>query len=612
MKSVGPWLFVLAMLTAMPCRAASTTFLPPEQAFAMTARRIDPGHVQLGWEIADGYYMYRERLKVHVAPGSNSSLSAPIAEQKFDPNFGTTMEVYHRQLLAGLATSAKEITVEYQGCAEGGLCYPPQFARVSLATASGEPELTPSEGAPEIQSEQIPALAQRPTTISGQAPVRPGAAAATDPFSSALSGGNLLRTAMIFWVAGLLLSFTPCVLPMVPILSSLIAGQGGPMTRRRGFGLSMSYVLGMSLVYAALGMAAGLAGQGLAAALQNAWVLGSFAALLAVLSLSMFGAYELQVPAAIQQRLIQWSNGMKGGAALPVFVMGGLSALIVGPCVAAPLAGALLYISKTHDVVAGGVALFSLALGMGVPLVLVGISAGTLLPRTGPWMELVKHFFGLMLLGTAIWIASPVIAVQVQMVLWAALALGAALAFGGIHPTTQPRPLRLAGIAALGVAGVLFLGAASGGRSVLQPLGHLAATRGTEAEAVGRTVANGPAFRTVSADRVAAELDSVHKRGQTAMVDFYADWCVACKELESFTFSDPEVRRRLEKNGVALLRVDVTANTAADKALMRRFSLFGPPAVIVTGGGGAELHKVIGYEDAQSFQVSLDRANVPR
>lgn len=601
----------VAALVAPACPAASQTFLPPEQAFSLSAKRTDAEHIQLGWTIADGYYLYRERLKVHVQPGAGAStLAVPTPEHKFDTNFNATMDIYHHQLVATMASRAQAVTVEYQGCAEGGLCYPPQFATVQLQSPVGPLAVQPIDGPGDAQTLALEAAVQ------GAAP-EPAAAAAQGPsdlFGQALASGNLLRTAAVFWLAGLLLSFTPCVLPMVPILSSLIAGQGGLMTRRRGLGLSVSYVLGMSLVYAAMGMAAGLAGQGLAAALQNPWVLGSFAGLLALLSLSMFGVYELQMPAAVQERLIGLSDGMRGGAALPVFVMGGLSALVVGPCVAAPLAGALLYISQTHDVLIGGVALFSLALGMGVPLLLVGVSANFLLPRAGAWMELVKHLFGLLLLATAIWIVTPVVAVPVQMLLWAALALGAALILGGIHPISQPKVLRLAGMAALAASAVLFVGAASGGKSVLQPLAHLQPAAGTAQAGPNPAGAGSLAFRTVNSGNLLRELQSVQQAQRTALIDFYADWCVACKEFEAFTFTDPEVRRRLDKANVQLLRVDVTANSSDDKALMSQFALFGPPAVIFARSPGQQgvLHKVIGYEDAREFLASLDRANVPR
>jgi thiol:disulfide interchange protein DsbD len=618
-KLLLPLLAVLVSLL-QPALAQEQNFLPPEQAFAASATQGDAHTLQLKWKIADGYYMYRDRLKLHVdGNGRTPALTLPAAESKFDPNFGATMQVYHRQLQGAVDWAGeppKSVTIEYQGCAEGGLCYPPQFLHLDAAPG-GAPQLRPvDEPLPAeqqvVQASPVPAAASASDGPRTTRAAPATAAAAPDAFSTTLAGGNLLKTAVVFWIGGLLLSLTPCVLPMVPILSTLIAGQGAGTGRKRGFWLSLSYVLGMALVYAALGVAAGLAGQGLAAALQNPWVLASFATVLAVLSLSMFGVYELQMPARIQERVIGWSNRIGGGAVVPVFVMGGLSALVVGPCVAAPLAGALIYISQSHDVVVGGVALLFLALGMGVPLLVVGASADMLLPRAGAWMESVKHVFGVVLLGTALWIVSPVLQVQVQMLLWALVALVGALVLGGVQPRNQPAPIRIIGLACTAVAAALFVGAASGGTSVLQPLAHL---QPVSAPAGQQTPARDALqVRTVSSDALDRELAALGSEHRPAMIDLYADWCVACKEFEEFTFSNPGVRSRLQRGGVQVLRVDVTANSESDRQLLKRFTLFGPPAVIFAAGPGGKqvLHKVVGFEDAAAFQVSLDKASIPQ
>jgi thiol:disulfide interchange protein DsbD len=389
----------------------------------------------------------------------------------------------------------------------------------------------------------------------------------------------------------------------LPILSSIIVGQGSDVSRMRGFALASSYSLGMALVYTALGVAAGLAGEGLAAALQNPWVLGAFALGLVVLAMSMFGAYELQLPSRFTGRLTEASQRLPAGKLASVFAMGGVSALIVSPCVAAPLAGALVYISQTRDVWLGGTALFSLAAGMSLPLLLVGASAGSLLPRAGAWMDEVKRFFGLLLLGVALYTVQPVWPTALVLALWGALLLATAVLLvsdqhrahrGGLSKSLWRRVIA----AVLAVCGLLeFAGAASGGSNPLQPLGHLA-TRGANG---GEKI--GIAFTTV---RSVAELDAaLRSAGRPVMLDFYADWCVSCKEMERFTFSDGAVQKKLA--GAVLLKADVTANNEADKALLRRFQLFGPPGTIFFDASGREIagSRVIGFQSSDRFLQTL-------
>jgi thiol:disulfide interchange protein DsbD len=405
-----------------------------------------------------------------------------------------------------------------------------------------------------------------------------------------LKAGRLLAIIPLFLLLGLGLAFTPCVLPMVPILSSIIVGDRAAAGRGRALALSLVYALGMAIVYTLFGVAAGLAGEGLAAALQNAWVLGAFALLMAALSLSMFGVYQLQMPAAIQSRLMRASDRQGAGRLAGVFVMGALSALIVGPCVAAPLAGVLLYISQTRDVLIGAGALFAMALGMSVPQILVGASAGALLPRAGAWLESVKRFFGVLMLATALWMVAPVMPAFWQMIGWAALAIGYAAWLLSRRGHWLAKAAGI-GFAAFGL--VQLVGAASGGRDVLAPLVHLS---GEPAQA--------PAFRRVKS---VAELDALlaaHPE-KPVMLDFYADWCVSCKEMEKLTFSDARVQRRFD--GMLLLQADVTANDADDKALLKRFGLFGPPGILFFDMSGKELksRRVIGYQDADRFLESL-------
>jgi thiol:disulfide interchange protein DsbD len=428
-----------------------------------------------------------------------------------------------------------------------------------------------------------------------------------------LRGGSFWLIVLSFLGFGLLLAFTPCVLPMIPILSGIIAGQGQKLTKMRGFTLSSAYVLGMAITYAIAGMAAGMSGAMLQAALQNPWVLGTFAFIFVLLSLSMFGYYELQLPTALQSRLAEASNKVGGGTYAGVFTMGVLSAVIVGPCVAAPLAGALLYINQTRDMLLGGAALFAMAIGMGLPLLAVGASAGALLPRAGAWMEAVKRFFGVLLLAVAIYIISPVIPAVVHMLLWAALLIVSAIYLHAIDPlpagASGYRKLwKGVGVISLLVGVSLLVGALSGSRDVLQPLAGLRLAGGG-APGAGTAVAapaGGLQFEKVAS---LAELESRVRgaAGRYVMLDFYADWCVSCKEMERFTFSDGRVQTRLAD--ALLLKADVTLNTAEDKALLKRFNLFGPPGILFFDPQGREVPgvKVVGFQDAERFLATLDQ-----
>jgi thiol:disulfide interchange protein DsbD len=388
---------------------------------------------------------------------------------------------------------------------------------------------------------------------------------------------------------------------MIPILSGIIVGEGRKVTRGRALLVSLAYVLGMAVTYTAIGIAAALSGNLLSAALQNAWILGAFASVFVVLALSMFGFYELQLPSGWQARLTEASNRLGGGHWGAVALMGMLSAAIVSPCVVAPLAGALLYIGQTRDTILGGAALFSMAIGMGAPLVLVGVSGGMLLPKAGQWMRAVKQFFGVLLLAVAIWILSPVIPVAVQMFLWAALLIGSGVFLRVLEPlgkeaSSWERLGKVAGILALLLGAAQGIGAFSGARDPLRPLAGLFA-QSSETLFLFETV------------KTLADLDARLKTTQKpVMLDFYADWCVSCKEMERFTFSDPQVQARLGR--MVLLRADVTANTADDKALLRRFRLFGPPGIVFFDAGGREIKglRVIGYQSPEKFIKSLDLA----
>jgi len=600
-------LALAALLLGAARLAGAADFLDVDQAFRASARVADAQRIELRFEVAPGYHLYRERLAVNAEAGGPAlgMVAVPAGRVSFDENFQKNVEVLEGTVVVAVPVAGAQgnfkLLVSYQGCADAGLCYPPQTALVSARAAGGQ--LTQAVW----QGDGSATTASPPPPVAAAA--APAPESETARVETALKSGSLMTIAGVFLAAGLLLSFTPCVLPMVPILSSIIVGQGAPVSRGRGFAMALAYSLGMALVYTAFGVLAGLLGEGLAAALQNPWVLGAFALMLATLSLSMFGVFELQMPSFVQSRLTETSSKLPGGRFAGVFLMGGLSALIVGPCVAAPLAGALVFISQTKNVVIGGLALFSLAMGMSVPLLLVGLSAGSLLPRAGGWMEGVKRFFGVLLLAVALWIVSPVLPGWALMVL-----IGAGLLVGAVYLKLFDR---LADGAAgrhrlsKGVALVLavlgttqVVGALSGGDNPLQPLRHLART----GESSATVATTGTAFRRV---RSTEELDAALKSaGRPVVLDFYADWCVSCKEMEHLTFSDPAVRARM--GNALLLQADVTANTPADKALLKRFGLFGPPGIVFFDAQGQEVAgaRVIGFMPAQRFASSLATAGL--
>jgi thiol:disulfide interchange protein DsbD len=592
---------------------AAQSFLPPDDAFRLSVRLADSATIELRYDIAPGYYLYRERFDVSAEPAAVQlgNVVYPAGQRKFDATFQKDVEVFHDQVVVKVPVVAApaqfKLLAVNQGCAEKGLCYPPQQRVLKVIRAGGA-----LDGLTLL--DEAAGAAWQPAVLKAE-PLLAGEAVRTTSddeggVAAALRSGSIWSVVGVFFVAGVLLSFTPCVLPMVPILSSIIVGQGTVVSRRRGLGLSLAYALGMALVYTAFGVAAGLAGQGLAASLQNPWVLGSFAALMVVLALGMFGVYELQLPAGMRERLNHAGAALPGGRYGGVFVMGGLSALIVSPCVAAPLAGALVFISQTGDVLQGGTALFALASGMSVPLLLVGLSAGSVLPRAGVWMESVKRFFGFLMLALALYMVAPVLPAWVAMLAWGALLLVAAVFLRVFDrlPDASSAVLRLfkglgVVLALLGAAQIV--GVLSGGRELLQPLAHLS----------GRLVTGASAARPagVPFQRVAsvAELDAaIQSAGRPVLLDFYADWCVSCKEMESLTFTDPEVRERLSH--MLLLQADVTANSADDKALLKRFGLFGPPGTLFFSPDGQEIAgtRVIGFQNAERFLQTLQQ--VPR
>ena len=588
---------ILTLLLVVCAGAAAQDLLEPEKAFQLSARLIDAGQLEVRYTIAPGYYLYREKFKF-AGDAPNVSIDAtklPPGKVKKDEFFGE-VQIYRGEQrfvlpVKGLFGPAPHFTLNAvsQGCADIGVCYPPQEqkAEVTLAAFSSAGAAAPT----------MPFLATAPAA-------RASAPQSEDAVIAGLFKGGFWVLLASFFGFGLLLALTPCVFPMIPILSGILVPHGEHLTHMRGFVLSLVYVLGMAITYALAGVAAGLLGTMLSAALQNVWVLSGFAAIFVLLALSMFGLYELQLPAALQSKLAATSNKLHGGHFASVFVMGVLSALIVGPCVAAPLAGALLYISQSGDSVVGGAALFAMALGMGVPLLVVGASAGTLLPKAGAWMETVKRFFGVVLLGVAIYLVSPLLPVAAHMLAWAALLIVTAIYLHALDPlppnASGVRKLfKGVGVIGLLAGAALLVGALSGGRDILQPL--------TGLRSAAAPAERAPVFQRVDSP---AQLDSAIRSaaGKPVMLDFYADWCVSCKEMERYTFVDDAVRAKMA--GLVALQADVTQNLDDHKALLKRFNLFGPPGIVFFDRQGNLINdlRVVGFQPADKFAATLDLA----
>lgn len=600
--------------------------LPPAQAFGFEAIVGNAGTLLLRFTPAPGYYLYRDRSAFRIEGADGIAAGTPQwppGTRHHDEHFGDVV-VYFDQVDVPLPlrrTRAQPADVRlvatFQGCQTNGICYPPMTRRVALSlprmpTPQAAPVVAPPTAVAAIATAAAPAAAAgapgAPQAAASPAvvPSAPASARAAEPvaedtrLAAALAGQARWLTLLGFFGAGLLLAFTPCVLPMIPILSGLIAGRGTRLGTGRALLLSLVYVLASALVFTAAGVAAGLVGANLQAAFQQPWILVLFAAVFVALALSSFGLYELQLPASLRARLGAASDRQQGGSLWGVAAMGALSALIVGPCVAPPLAAAVLYISQSQDPVFGGAALFLLAMGMGVPLLFFGVAAGRGLPTSGPWMVAVQRVFGLVFLGLAVWMLSRLLPAPVTLALWGVLALGAA-AWALTAPAPAPRArwlARFAGLVLAVVGAAELLGALGGGRDPLRPL----------AGGPGAEQARAPAFRTIksSAD-LDREIAAARAAGKPLLFDFYADWCVSCKEMERYTFADPAVQAALAD--FVLLQADVTANDATDQALMRRFGIIGPPGTLFFIDGAERRGlRLVGYEAAGPFLARVRQA----
>lgn len=589
--------FVLVLVFGLVSFAAyavnEAELLAPEQAFPLTVSLASPTEVVLDFKTKPGYYLYRDRFSFAVNGAPVKPVAMPPSETKNDPTFGA-VQVYHQPVrillpLSAAVTSSATLTVTSQGCADVGVCYPPQTRRFRIAADGG---VAPAALVGSAKGADFPfAVKDRQAAVLGL-PLRP-------------ANGIGIAEMLGFLLAGLLMAGTVCMYPLIPIVTAVIDGTRERLPVWRGFSLSFAYVQGLAITYAAAGTVAAVIGIPLVALTQKPWLLATFGMLMLVFALGMFGVFRLQLPTGWQTWFAGWSKRLPGGRVGPVFVMGMLSALIVGPCSTPALAGALLYIANSHDISGGALALYLMGIGIGIPLLLVGTFGTRLLPKSGRWMVAVQNTLGVMLLAAALWFVYSLLPAWLLMSLIALLLTACGMTLRAIDPLSADAT----GIARVGkalgvlllVAGIAeFVGVASGNFDILTPLGGL--TRTSTSAGGGTSAAT--RFDTITSN---AKLDEALKaaRGQPVMVDFYADWCITCKELERFTFADARVTN--EFTHWKLLRIDVTKNTEADTAMLRRFGLFGPPALIFfdkTGRERPDAH-LAGFVGADAFLAHL-------
>ena len=578
-------------IAALASPAAQDDLLKPDQAFQFSASVRDANTLQVTWLIAPGYYLYREKTQLQLLDAGDTTLARyeiPHGEPKQDPEFGQ-VEIFHDELSfelplqrGGQAAQTLTLKAQYQGCAERGVCYPPMSKEISLDLPVAQ---------------QMAAAAPKPSAgLSEQ-----------DQIVRLLKQDSLGMTLASFFGFGLLLSFTPCIFPMIPILSGIIVGHR-TISTLRAVSLSLSYVVASALTYTLFGILAALFGGNLQTTFQQPWIIGAFSVVFVVLSFSMFGFYHLELPKSWQAQLHNSSEKHRDGSLWGAAIMGSLSSLIVGPCVAAPLAAALIYIGQTGDTVLGGSALFAMGMGMGAPLVLVGASAGKLLPKAGAWLNATKGVFGVIMLAMAVWMLSRILPPTVTMLLWAMLLIIPSSYLSALDPLPEHsngwRKLwKGVGLIMLAYGLLLLIGVSGGGTNPLKPLQGIL-NSGASAEAKQEGI---PFRRVANLRELEQRLQEAAAQRRYVMLDFYADWCISCKEMEAYTFTDPTVKRQL--NEFILLQADVTQNSAEDQALLATFNLIGPPALLFFGPDQQELsaQRVIGYQDSGVFSETLRR-----
>ena len=571
-------------------KTTQADLLPAEQAFRFFAVVNDTGALKVTWEIAPGYYLYREKIRLELSSLAGSRLgdyTIPKGTAIHDEAFGQ-VEIFHEQLsfeLPVLRTQATAQTVtllaNFQGCADRGVCYPPMSQKIDLKLPA----------APINNAIITPKLSEQ------------------DQIVSSLKQESLAMTLLSFFGFGLLLSFTPCIFPMIPILSGIIVGHGNHITTSRAFLLSLSYVIASALTYTGFGILAALFGSNLQATFQQPWIIGLFSSLFVLLSLSMFGFYELEIPNSLKTKLHNSSVRHRDGSLWGAAIMGALSSLIVGPCVAAPLAGALIYIGQTGNAVLGGSALFAMGMGMGMPLLLLGASAGKLLPKAGSWLYATKAVFGVIMLAVAVWMLSRILPATIIMLLWSMLLIMPAIYLKAIDPLPEQcsglqKLWKGIGLMMLTYGLLLLIGFSMGNYNPLKPLQGLGIKKAQALE-------QGLNFKRVaSLAALETEIQQASAKHQSVMLDFYADWCISCKEMEAYTFTDAKVKQALAD--VVLLQADVTNNNADDLTLLAKFNLIGPPAILFFGADGKESsqHRVIGFQDAETFTQTVQQVKL--
>lgn len=568
--------------------------LPADEVFRPDAYAVDGNTIEFGITVLPDYYLYKSKITVRSLSDQAKAgqLDLPKGKLKTDEWLGEQEvyfnEVFGKVAIARATPAAMDLDIElsYQGCKVDGICYLPVTKTLTVSL----PEATSITDLSKVADPNAP--------VSEQARL-----------AQIITGSSIWVAAGLFFLAGLALSLTPCVLPMIPILSGIIAGEGEDVGAMRGFTLALSYVMGMAIVYTAAGVAAAAAGLQLQATFNQPWILILFAGLFVVLALGMFGAYDLQMPSALQSKVSDVSGKQKSGTMVGAFIMGALSALIVTACVAPALIAALTVIAQTGDMVRGGSALFAMSLGMGAPLLLVGAAQGKLLPKAGGWMEVVKNGFGFMMLALAIWMLSRILPGTVTMLLWAVLVFMTGVFMGGLTTLSSESGVAQKlgkgfGFLAIIYGVILLLGSLTGGTNPLQPLASVNLGNGSGANEQHEL----PFQRIKSVDDLDREIAKASANGKTALLDFYADWCVSCLEMEAYTFSDSDVQAAL--SNTVWLQADVTDNDPIDQELLNRFGVFGPPTIIFFGEDGQQRHgyEVVGYMKAEAFAEHVRQA----
>lgn len=611
-------ILITALLFFMPLVSMALQPLTLDQAFKLSVKPVDTKTVLVQWRIAPGYHLYRERINIQIAGPKDARLGTVILPTGIVKQDNTRKyEIYEGTLAASVPVQARTakrviLAVSYQGCADSGFCYPPTTKKIAVTlggNAGNEKQLTSSAAIP-IATANAAQIASDTTTdtVTAVASTTSAAAPAAATSSSQDKVSELLATKswsfilLGFFGFGLLLAFTPCVLPMIPILSGIIVGQGEEINTLKAFMLALTYVLSMAVTYAIAGTLAGLAGNYVQAFLQSPWVIGIFSTIFVLLALSLFGFYELRIPNSWHHHVTHLSNKQTGGSYVGVAIMGCLSTLILSPCVTAPLIGALGYIGKTGNAVLGGSALFALGLGMGVPLIIIGTVGGKFLPRAGVWMHTIKAIFGVIMLGVAILLLSRILRPEVVMLLWAALLIVSAVYMGAF--TTTPahgfgKLWKGCSLIMLVYGFLLLIGAGMGNADPLQPL----AMRQTIAVT---NVAQSGSFKTVKGlQELKQALIAAKQQGKPVLLDFSAEWCVSCKQMDRSTFNFPDVQSALNK--FVLLRADVTDNDASDRALQKRLNVIAPPTILVFDSTGREVPsaRIVGEIGPQEFQSHL-------